>query len=204
LRHRRVEPPQEAALSTVATPRPIPPSCLAAVAALSLLLGATPLPCARAARAGEPAAGGGGGACRAGETGVVVDTAAHRLHLCARGEVEHTYVVSLGTGGVGKRRQGDNRTPIGLYALGAPRASRSFHVFVPVAYPTPEQARLGFTGSAIGIHGPPRGVGGLARMAMLVRADWTAGCIAVATDDEIDEVAAWVRRHRVAGVRLAV
>ena len=105
--------------------------------------------------------------------------------------------------GVGKRKEGDNRTPLGRYGLGPPRASRSFHIFVPVQYPTPEQARLGFTGGAIGIHGPPRGWTTLAELAMLVARDWTAGCIALATDTDIDAVAAWVRKQEVRNVRLA-
>jgi L,D-peptidoglycan transpeptidase YkuD (ErfK/YbiS/YcfS/YnhG family) len=140
--------------------------------------------------------------CRSDETAVVVDTRAHLLHLCAGGAVERSFTVSLGTNGVGKQHQGDNRTPLGSYPLGPPRASQSFHVFVPVGYPTRAQARLGFTGSAIGIHGPPRDVGGLAQLAMMVRSDWTAGCIAVATDEEIDAVAAWIRKHAVKDVRL--
>ena len=99
-------------------------------------------------------------ACRLGETAIVVDTTAHRLYLCAGGAAERSFPVALGVNGVEKRRTGDNRTPLGIYALGTPRASGSFHRFVPVAYPTPAQARAGFTGSAIGIHGPPRHPGG--------------------------------------------
>jgi hypothetical protein len=141
--------------------------------------------------------------CRAGETAVLVDTSRHLLHLCERGAMKRSFTVSLGTNGVGKRRMGDNRTPLGEYPLGPPRDSRWFHTFVPVAYPTPEQARMGFTGSAIGIHGPPRGAGGgLATLAMLVVDDWTAGCIAVATDAEIQAIAGWIRFHGVKRVRL--
>ena len=140
--------------------------------------------------------------CRAGESAVVVDTSAHRLHLCWRGEIERSFVVFLGIDGVDKRREGDNRTPLGTYTLGAPRASRSFHTFVPVAYPTPAQARMGFTGGAIGIHGPPRVGAGTPRLLELVRFDWTAGCIAVASDNEIDEIAGWLRQREVKEVRL--
>ncbi len=123
---------------------------------------------------------------------VVVDTTAHRLYLCARGAAERTFTVALGVNGVDKRRTGDNRTPLGIYPLGTPRASASFHRFVPVAYPTPAQARAGFTGSAIGIHGPPRGLDGAARLQALVATDWTAGCIAVATDDDIEAIVRWL------------
>jgi murein L,D-transpeptidase YafK len=124
------------------------------------------------------------------------------MHLCEAGKVDRTFVVALGTRGVGKQRQGDWRTPLGRYGLGPPRASKNFHTFVPVGYPTPAQARMGFTGGAIGIHGPPRNYGTLAQLAMLVEQDWTAGCIAVATDRDIDTVAAWVRAQGVKNVRL--
>jgi len=141
--------------------------------------------------------------CAPRETAVVVDTRAHQLHLCRAGNVDHSFTVALGASGVGKQRQGDNRTPLGRYGLGPPRASKNFHIFVPVGYPTAEQARMGFTGSAIGIHGPPRGYSSLAQLAMLVAQDWTAGCIAVATDAEIETVATWVRAQEVKNVRLA-
>src|SRR5215468_3636437 len=87
--------------------------------------------------------------CSPGETAVVIDTRAHQMHLCGSGKVDRTFAVALGMRGVGKQRQGDNRTPLGRYGLGPPRASKNFHIFVPVQYPTPEQARMGFTGSAI-------------------------------------------------------
>jgi L,D-peptidoglycan transpeptidase YkuD (ErfK/YbiS/YcfS/YnhG family) len=140
--------------------------------------------------------------CRTAETAIVVDTTAHRLYLCARGAPERTFTVALGVNGVEKRRTGDNRTPLGSYPLGAPRASASFHRFVPVAYPTPEQARAGFTGSAIGIHGPPRGLEGTVRLRALVATDWTAGCIAVETDDDIDAIVHWIDARGARIVRL--
>ena len=141
--------------------------------------------------------------CRANETTIVVDTRTHQMHLCGDGRIERTFAVALGMGGVGKQREGDNRTPLGRYGLGPPRASQHFHIFVPVQYPTPAQARMVFTGGAIGIHGPPRGWS-LTALASLVAQDWTAGCIAVATDDDIEALASWIRKHGVKDVRLAV
>ena len=126
------------------------------------------------------------------------------MHLCAAGKIERSFAVALGTRGVGKQHAGDNRTPLGRYGLGPPRASKNFHIFVPVGYPTLAQARMGFTGGAIGIHGPPRGYSTLAQLAMLVSQDWTAGCIAVATDDDIEAVATWLRKQEVTNVRLAL
>ena len=152
----------------------------------------------------SPPSSSSSAACAPAETAVVIDTRAHRMHLCAAGKIDRTFAVALGMRGVGKQRQGDMRTPLGRYGLGPPRASQGFHIFVPVQYPTPAQARLGFTGSAIGIHGPPRGWTTLAQLASLVAQDWTAGCIAVTSDADIDAVAAWVRRLQVKEVRLAV
>lgn len=171
----------------------------AAVLTLTLTLTLTLLlpACARAAAPARAVEG-----CAARETGVVIDTRARQMHLCRQGEVDRTFTVALGVNGVGKQRQGDARTPLGKYQLAAPRASRDFHIFIHVGYPTPAQARMGFTGSAIGIHGPPRGFLSFAELASLVLRDWTAGCIAVATDEEIEEVAAWVRKHDVKEVRL--
>ena len=142
-------------------------------------------------------------ACHPGETAVVVDTIAHRLTLCEGGRPAASFPVALGSGGVDKRRRGDNKTPLGVYALGAPRASQDFHLFVPLVYPTAAQARLGYTGSAVGLHGPPRRFAGL--LAILVPIplpDWTAGCIAVRTDEEIDRIATWLRARAAPHIRL--
>ena len=133
--------------------------------------------------------------CQTNETAVVVDTKARRLHLCEAGRAARSFDVALGAGGVGKRRQGDNKTPLGEYGLGAPRASQDYHLFVPLGYPTATQARHGFTGSAIGIHGPPRGFAGLLAGGPVNLPNWTAGCIALGSDSEIEAVAAWLRRQ---------
>lgn len=137
---------------------------------------------------GEP------GPCSSSAPQVVVETKDHKLWLCDGGRPVASYRVSLGRGGTGKRAQGDNKTPLGTYPLGAPRGSSRFGTFVPVAYPTPEQRTQGYTGADVGIHGPDRRF----RWARWVNAwfDWTAGCIALATDDEVDVVADWVQKRK--------
>jgi murein L,D-transpeptidase YafK len=137
--------------------------------------------------------------CLAAETAVVVQVVERSLILCREGRSVGRYPVALGAGGVGKRRTGDNKTPLGRYPLGRPRASQSYDTFVPVGYPTAAQRRLGLSGNAIGIHGPPRGFDGAAAA---TATDWTAGCIAVGTDGEIRTIAAFVQRHRVTAVRI--
>src|SRR5688572_18360034 len=136
--------------------------------------------------------------CQPGETGVVVRAQARALELCQNGRSVASHRVALGFGGLGKRRQGDGKTPLGRYGLGAPRPSQNYGTFVPVGYPTQAQQKQGFTGYAVGIHGPPRGGGG----ALSTTIDWTAGCIAVGSDVEIESISTWIRNRHVKTVRI--
>ncbi len=129
----------------------------------------------------------------AGDT-IVILTDARALWLCAAGAPAARFPVALGRSGTGKRHRGDGRTPLGTYALGAPRPSAKFGTFIPISYPTREQAAHGFTGGAVGIHGPPRGMDAPAYP--VTEIDWTLGCIATGTDEEVGEIAAFVRAHR--------
>jgi murein L,D-transpeptidase YafK len=118
----------------------------------------------------------------------------HDLWLCDKGRALARYGVALGRGGTGKRAEGDRKTPLGTYPLGKPRPSNRFGTFIPVGYPTAEQRLQGFTGSDVGIHGPERRLrwaGGASTWF-----DWTAGCIALGNDENVQSVASWVQvRH---------
>jgi murein L,D-transpeptidase YafK len=131
-------------------------------------------------------------------TRVFVDTSARRLSLCENGQETHHYKVSLGKGGLDKQKEGDGRTPLGEYSLAPGRPSSEFHTFLLVGYPTPEQRAAGYTGGAIGVHGPARNFRWLGALAMLK--NWTQGCIAVSSDREIDEIAAWVKDRKVQSI----
>ena len=137
--------------------------------------------------------------CQDGDA-LVVSTGTRRLFLCEEGRAHKQFAVALGSGGLGKQREGDRRTPLGLYPLGTPRHSWSYGVFVPVGYPTAAQARAGYTGGAIGVHGPRRELAGAGLLNTV--ADWTAGCIAVGSDHEIDEIAAFVRAQSHPSIRI--
>jgi len=126
--------------------------------------------------------------CEHSGTVIQVSTAEHLLRLCAKGEVAAAYPIALGVGGVGKSKQGDHKTPIGRYPIKRPRPSRSFGTFILVGYPTLDQRTAGLSGSDVGIHGPPRGFA-----PGLLSFDWTDGCIALASDAEIEAIAKWVR-----------
>lgn len=129
--------------------------------------------------------------CPAKGTAVVVTAREHRLALCEAGAAVKVYEVAIGSGGVAPKRVGWAQTPLGRFTLQAPRPSSQFHVFVPLANPDPKR----FSAWAIGIHGPPRETKDAGRANVSV--DWTLGCIALSSDAEIDEVAAWVREKKV-------
>jgi len=121
---------------------------------------------------------------------MVVDTARHRLVLCEGGAAVRNYDVATGANGPAPKRVGWAQTPLGTFTLTQPRASRQFHVFIPLANPDPKR----FSAWAIGVHGPQRGWENAGHVN--VESDWTLGCVAVASDAEIDAIAAWVREKR--------
>ena len=122
---------------------------------------------------------------------IVIEKNAHRLTLLNHGAVVKTYRVCLGPHPVGaKDREGDGRTPEGIYTIDSRNANSKFHRALHVSYPNAADRararRLGVSpGGAIMIHGVPNGWRALGAAIQLT--DWTAGCIAV-TDFEIEEI----------------
>jgi murein L,D-transpeptidase YafK len=129
---------------------------------------------------------------------VVVETTARAVFLCEQERSVRRFAAHLGRGGTGKRREGDGKVPLGRYALGTPRPSARFGIFIPIGYPTAEQSALGYTGGAVGMHGPHRWLRWLGRL--VNRFASTAGCVGVATDGDIAAIADWVRRSGASGI----
>lgn len=123
------------------------------------------------------------------------------MWLCD-GPNAHGYRIRLGMGGVGKEKEGDQKVPLGRYPLSKPRASAKYGLFIPIGYPTAEQRAQGFTGGAVGIHGPGRAWRWLGTLNNLF--DTTDGCLGVATDAEMAAVAEWVRMKRAASIVIEV
>lgn len=93
---------------------------------------------------------------------VFVDLALSRLFLFdnrgERPELIASYYVSSGKNGVGKRRKGDKKTPLGVYFVtqrlpGETLPDRYGPVAFPVDYPNDWDALHGRTGSGIWVHG---------------------------------------------------
>jgi len=133
--------------------------------------------------------------CDGQNTSVVINTVSRKLYICANNKRYQEYKVAIGKKGTGKQKKGDNKTPIGTYALGMPRDSSRFGTFIPVGYPTPEQKSKGFSGSDVGIHGPSRLFKWLGSINTWT--NWTQGCIAVGSDAEISSIAQWVKDNKI-------
>lgn len=122
---------------------------------------------------------------------VVVLKKQRTLELLNRGTVIKTYRVALGGDPVGpKTRQGDRKTPEGVYVLDSRNAHSRFYKAIHISYPNAhdrEAARRNGVspGGDVFVHGLPNGYRWVGTSHRLK--DWTDGCIAV-TDEEVDEI----------------
>lgn len=121
---------------------------------------------------------------------LVVDKSDRMLMAMQDGRVARVYAVALGHAPLGdKARQGDGRTPEGVFRVDRRNDRSAFHLSLGIDYPQPaDRARARAAGVDPGgdifIHGQPNG-----RVAAGYRitGDWTDGCIAV-SDAEIEEL----------------
>lgn len=115
----------------------------------------------------------------------------HKLELLSRGKVIKTFKVALGGDPVGpKARQGDHKTPEGIYVLDSRNAHSRFYKAIHISYPNARDRAVArqkafAPGGDVFVHGLPNGYG-VVGAAHRVK-DWTDGCIAV-TDAEMDEI----------------
>lgn len=120
---------------------------------------------------------------------IVVLKSQRIMRLLSRGEVIKEYEISLGKNPNGpKLRQGDNRTPEGLYIISGRNPRSAYHLALKISYPDPIDMLNAHSmgakpGGNVMIHGLPNGVKNKYRM----EKDWTNGCIAV-SNEEIEEI----------------
>ncbi|HEV8239523.1 MAG TPA: L,D-transpeptidase family protein [Thermoanaerobaculia bacterium] len=118
---------------------------------------------------------------------VLVLKSQHRLFLLDRGRSVASFPVALGRGPSGpKVREGDGRTPEGVYTIdfhnSASAFYRSLHVSYPQARDVARARRLGASpGGSIMVHGLPPRLAFVGRLQRL--ADWTNGCIALSNPE---------------------
>src|SRR5208282_1183305 len=127
---------------------------------------------------------------------VVVYKGERKLVLLSQGKELRSYKVALGGEPLGpKTRQGDHRTPEGLYILDSRNPNshfyKAFHISYPNAQDIATAKKLGVSpGGEIMLHGLPKEYAWVGKAHTLH--DWTDGCVAV-TDDEMDEIWKLVR-----------
>ena len=125
---------------------------------------------------------------------ILIEKTRHQMTLLAHGTAVATYKIALGRGGLDpKQRQGDHKTPEGLYVVDGRKAASRFYRALHLSYPNraDRERAAGASlnpGSDIEIHGLENGLGWIGQAHRST--DWTDGCIAV-TDSEMDEV--WAR-----------
>lgn len=121
---------------------------------------------------------------------VLVEKSQRKLHLLKDDEIFRTFAVALGIVPLGdKQREGDFRTPEGVYVLDRRNPNSEFFLSIRISYPNHDDVREARErgedpGGAIMIHGQPNEP---TRSEVYYRTrDWTNGCIAVSNSDMID------------------
>jgi len=135
---------------------------------------------------------------------ILIEKQERRLTLISKGEVLKTYKIALGGNPIGpKERQGDNKTPEGVYVIDSRNKDSRYHRSLHVSYPNEKDRqrakKLGVSpGGDIMIHGMKNGFSWVGESHTGV--DWTKGCIAV-TDEEIEEIERLVPNGTVIEIR---
>jgi murein L,D-transpeptidase YafK len=117
---------------------------------------------------------------------IVVEKSKRTLTLLAGPKILKTYKVALGGQPVGaKDRQGDHKTPEGIYSVDA-KNPNSLHISYPNQTDRAHARKLGVSaGGDVEIHGLGSKWGWIGAKHRLT--DWTDGCVAL-TNQEIDEI----------------
>lgn len=113
------------------------------------------------------------------------------MFLMQKNKIIKKYKIALSSSKKGhKERQGDKKTPEGIYKISGRHISNRFHRSIHISYPNKidllnAKKNEYSAGGDIMIHGIKKGLGWIGSLHRLV--NWTHGCIAV-TNDEIDEI----------------
>jgi L,D-peptidoglycan transpeptidase YkuD (ErfK/YbiS/YcfS/YnhG family) len=147
---------------------------------------------------------------------IMIDTKTLTLSVMEAQSILRTYHnIAIGSNGpTWAKRFKDEKTPLGDFRITAMRTSERFHLFLPIDYPTMDDAKRALQDRRIGpgeyeaLHSawkkgktPPQntslgghlGIHGIGAGSMEIHnnVNWTNGCIAL-TNDQVEELAKWV------------
>jgi murein L,D-transpeptidase YafK len=127
---------------------------------------------------------------------IIVQKEKRLLSLYKNGENIKSYPISLGGNPTGhKIKEGDGRTPEGVYWIDWVHPNSSYHKAIRISYPNlADEINAKNQGSEPGgdimIHGLPNGLGLF--YPFFIKNDWTEGCIAV-SNRAIEEIESSVK-----------
>ncbi len=122
---------------------------------------------------------------------VLVRKKERKLYLYSNHEVVKSYQIALGKEPEGQKlKEGDSRTPEGLYTLDWRNPNSRFFRSIHVSYPNVVQSRSAKEagvdpGGSIMIHGQPSDWSERIKLTFNYQ-DWTEGCIAVENQDMLE------------------
>jgi tetratricopeptide (TPR) repeat protein len=122
---------------------------------------------------------------------ILIEKKERRLALISKSKELKSYKIALGGNPNGpKERQGDNKTPEGMYSIDSRNRDSRYHLSLHISYPNEKDKKRAkelrvSPGGDIMIHGIKNGFSWVGDSH--AEADWTKGCIAV-TDEEIEEI----------------
>jgi murein L,D-transpeptidase YafK len=122
---------------------------------------------------------------------VLVKKRERKLYLYSEDQVIKSYKIALGKQPKGhKQKEGDSKTPEGLYTLDWRNPNSKFFRSIHVSYPNVVQSRSADEagvdpGGSIMIHGQPSDWAERIKLTFSYQ-DWTEGCIALENQDMIE------------------
>lgn len=120
---------------------------------------------------------------------ILIEKSARRMTVYQNDTPVKTYKIALGFAPDGdKIKEGDGKTPEGVYKIDRRNPQSSFTLSLGINYPLPEDVKRAHAGGYspggdIFIHGQPNSLPDQ----LTLKGDWTAGCIAL-TNAEIREI----------------
>jgi murein L,D-transpeptidase YafK len=119
-------------------------------------------------------------------TSIEVYKSKRRMYLYSNKVMVNSYKISLGGNPIGKKmKEGDEKTPEGIYKIDGKNAHSSCYKNLGVSYPNASDKVNNYTGGLIKIHGLKNNFGWVGKFHRFY--DWTDGCIAV-TNDEMEDL----------------